>query len=1560
MATERGGLDYKIQIEDAFSKSLELLIKGVRIAKKELEGVKGATKGVREAGAAVKKASEDVTKGRQKQEKATKSLTASERRWITAAKLAKKELDRMVIAARKARIEAAGGYRAARRRATAEQNLSKAHRQITKELNRQAQAQALLAAAQERGIGKNKEALRKLGLMSATQAKIYDTEKRLKALREQASNTHLRRLAAEEAGLKRIAAANAKVAQAEFLRSQGRADLIPGAGGRGSGEAVDKTTRRFDRLRQALHKTTGQANRVSFTFRRLFGILAAFTAARAIFRGFRNLVTELIRFNASIEQATLGVAALFTAVGDVRDATGAATTATEGLALAQRAARQQVALLRRDALKTAATFEQLLETFQVAVAPGLQSGLDINQVRKFTLDISRAASAIGLQQNQLAEEIRSILQGTIQARTTRIAVALGITNEDIRNAKEAGVLFDFLQKKFVAFDVAGEEALKTFNALFTNLKGGIQQVLEGGGVEFFQAIKDTLKDLFDLIINEDEITGIITPDPRAVEVVEAFSAALLDGLNIAREIAEAMRPEELVGAAESAGHAIRALAFILAGMIKGFIQGVRDLGKGAKVIGVIFEKIAGVTLFDKDSLLDTAALIGRILTVILGIGAAVGVIKLLGAALAVIVGTLYQTVRVIWLIIGPIPVLLATIKKGIYALKGASLAVLAPFTTISAVLAAIVVVLGLAIKATKEWQEEVHGVELSYRSTLKLLGAQFTASLDFAVAKGAQKVKSAQLVLRRLGVEGFAVLEKVGGGALEAIVDALSETNTSLADFDEKIKESRRLIQSYFDAYRAGDPARAKKVFEEFLFQTQTLADNLAEEERKILEENDPTETIAESLVKAFEDAFGSITNLFSDIPEIKIPGVEIAESFLDIYERMGVIINSNREGLDGNVELLKEMKDAAIEARDALALGTAALGLDSNAAKLREAFLESEFELRDRLIQFDEEEANVKAKLKDLQRDRLRNETAITNVAEENQGILKRSIAGYQQINRIQSEIAGIEDEVLVLQLAAERARAEGRTEDRDAAIEKIKVLKETIAIRAKAEQDVSNELIEQANLLGLSEDTRTRIFELAAQTLLLDGREITLAEAITRIEEDRLELTRRQNAELSDRLSLVAREAKFEADTARPGLRAELLKLQAEADAERSVNFAEGQLRIAQAEVELARAQRDALDAKVSKSFDDTNKLIAERVKVLDALRDSLAGLDEGPERKKRVDLITEQEEKLLDLKESQNSTFERNLDLLGLQQALVDDAVAKAEKAQRIFDAPVLSGFLEGLHEFAEESINIFDNLREIVKNSFEQLADTLGQSITDALTGRGTNFQQAFSDFLAGVANEIISMLIRIAIIKSILGLDKLFGGTGDISTAFGGIFGGAAKGGKVGRKGIEPPHASARGFAKGGGIPAHIPVSQSVVKTAVASVRPSGLDSKDRIPIWTAPGEYVVREKAVDLYGAKIMDLINAMAIDPSAMRAIAGVNTRGGHTSRVSGGAAAGGQINATSGAPTFAVGGGSGGSSGPQTAIVAGDEATMQQLLYGGRSSMLDFMREERAVLSANDRSRL
>ena len=365
---------------------------------------------------------------------------------------------------------------------------------------------------------------------------------------------------------------NAKRAETQELNRQRAQLLLLRAQERGRVTLANTLRRALQRVNQVSGRLVG--NFITGAGR-LLGFTAVFAAFAAGAAAIRAAASAFLNFNVQVEKAQLGIAALLTAVGTVSSAIDANVQGAQALVLAQAESVRQTALLRKEGLQTAATFEQLLDTFQQALGPGLQAGLDVDQIRKFSVRISQAASAIGVPQNQLAEEIRSLLAGTINPRTTRIATSLGITNEDIRRAKEAGDLIGLLNKRFAAFDEAGKASLNTFEAIVTNTKDAFAQLLGTAGVGLFDNLKTSLQDIFDLVTDRDPLTGALLPDPVLVARLEPLFEGLSAGLSAFREQAEGIRGEDLEGTLTLIGKGMEQVG-VFAGIL---VRSITRLGK---------------------------------------------------------------------------------------------------------------------------------------------------------------------------------------------------------------------------------------------------------------------------------------------------------------------------------------------------------------------------------------------------------------------------------------------------------------------------------------------------------------------------------------------------------------------------------------------------------------------------------------------------------------------------------------------------------------------------------------------------------------------------------------------------------------------------------------------------------------------------------------------------------------------------------------------------------------------------------------------------------------------
>lgn len=284
----------------------------------------------------------------------------------------------------------------------------------------------------------------------------------------------------------------------------------------------------MDELTKSTDATESASNRFLFTFRRLIGVMALFTVARVVTRGFTDMVKGAIRFQAEIESTRVGLSGLIAASAEIRTPSGGRLGIDDQLLLSQQIAIDQMNKLRIDALQTAASYDELARAFQNAVAPGIQSGLTLDQIRKVTVNISQAATGLGLAQDQLAEEIRSLFTGAISARNTRIATALGITPADIARAKQLGTLFEFLDQRFQAISKTGKLLMNTFTGQLSNAADAFKQLLASSSTPLFEQLKASLADLQKAIFTTTK--DAVQLDPQTLSAFRQLFQGLAQGV----------------------------------------------------------------------------------------------------------------------------------------------------------------------------------------------------------------------------------------------------------------------------------------------------------------------------------------------------------------------------------------------------------------------------------------------------------------------------------------------------------------------------------------------------------------------------------------------------------------------------------------------------------------------------------------------------------------------------------------------------------------------------------------------------------------------------------------------------------------------------------------------------------------------------------------------------------------------------------------------------------------------------------------------------------------------
>lgn len=488
---------------------------------------------------------------------------------------------------------------------------------------------------------------------------------------------------------------------------------------------------------------------------RLVTAFVAFRTIQFFTSGFSNLVQTGIQFNDVTEQARLSLAAIFTSAGQVEDEQGRLLKGAEAFAAAQGVAAGQIEKLKKDALETTATFEDLLTAFRQGLAPGLAAGLNVDEIREVTLLISQAAGVIGVQSNQLAEEIRSIISGTGQIRTTRVLALFPNFNQEAKQAREAGRLFEFLQEKFGSFAILGSEVANTFSARLSRVKDAIAAVVGAGAVPFFEAVKSLLKQIGDelLTINVDTIE----PKPEAVAAFRGIADGLKAVVTEVQRIIASLRADDVAAIGVLISEAFGLAAEVIGPILEGTIRLVNTLAT------VLVPVIQGVR--------QLATQLQEVFTAIPAIAVAFGVVAAAAASSSTAVSVGF----------GGLAALFTAVEAGIYKVAVGLRNTVLP-----------VIVLAGALGALQLAFSEIAGVRLSLFDTIKAVGLSFEIT--------GYQVRLAWLAVKQFFAEMTgSTAEKTA--ALEAI------------EFDaQRARENLQLVKNDLAALSTDKPAGEEPV----------------------------------------------------------------------------------------------------------------------------------------------------------------------------------------------------------------------------------------------------------------------------------------------------------------------------------------------------------------------------------------------------------------------------------------------------------------------------------------------------------------------------------------------------------------------------------------------------------------------------------------------------------------------------------------------------------------------------------------------------------------------------
>lgn len=182
------------------------------------------------------------------------------------------------------------------------------------------------------------------------------------------------------------------------------------------------------------------------------GKLGSALAALGVIGVLGGIVKQGFAFNKSMRDSEIAIAQV------LRQFKGLDAQAAKGEAAA---AMQQLIDLEP---KAAGSLRDLTGGFLATLAASQSAGLSVQQNIDLVGRFANAMANAALPTEQLSQEMRSIVTANIGADSS-LARILGITNEMVNQAREAGTLYQFLTDKIGTLGEAGDSAAVAFSSL---------------------------------------------------------------------------------------------------------------------------------------------------------------------------------------------------------------------------------------------------------------------------------------------------------------------------------------------------------------------------------------------------------------------------------------------------------------------------------------------------------------------------------------------------------------------------------------------------------------------------------------------------------------------------------------------------------------------------------------------------------------------------------------------------------------------------------------------------------------------------------------------------------------------------------------------------------------------------------------------------------------------------------------------------------------------------------------------------------------------------------------
>ncbi|MFE8644122.1 hypothetical protein ACFX58_03445 [Sphingomonas sp. NCPPB 2930] len=322
---------------------------------------------------------------------------------------------------------------------------------------------------------------------------------------------------------------------------------------------VPKAAREFERFgdqaAQASAKVTKSVADVSLSVRDMVagaaGIHILATAIGAVTSAITALPRQAFDYSKELEVSQIGMAGI---LGSMTAINGRQTDYNRALGIS----REMIGKLNDDALRTAASSQELVAVFQALLAPGLAARMDLEQIRQLTVVGTNAVKSMGLDATQVVQELRDLVSGGITPASSTLATALGLKDSDIQKAKSSSEgLFSFLMERLKGFEASSEAFGDTLKGKIDQLKEGAVRVAAEGLQPLTDAAKVATGEIASLFVTVDASKNV-TLNKELVQGIREYAEGAVTAIGVGKDlVASAWAHREAVMAVAAAYGAVK-------------------------------------------------------------------------------------------------------------------------------------------------------------------------------------------------------------------------------------------------------------------------------------------------------------------------------------------------------------------------------------------------------------------------------------------------------------------------------------------------------------------------------------------------------------------------------------------------------------------------------------------------------------------------------------------------------------------------------------------------------------------------------------------------------------------------------------------------------------------------------------------------------------------------------------------------------------------------------------------------------------------------------------------